>query len=243
MLGLVAQLCAAENQPKVALDNNEALFTVLTAINACGYDSELSLSDPLRAEIRGEVAKTIEASAEAKESTAVMCQFYAEHQQDDPARTLAQYVSLALYLNPPPELALKVKEAELPPDASFVSGFVPPVQKFYGEAGLHAIWMRHQAAYAELIARYHEPLAKVLFDTEVYLKLPSAGFLGRGISRFISIPWDLPGKRTRAITEPITMWSFLPGPTPPQDRSDPAHLSALPAGSAGAKISRCHRVI
>lgn len=169
------------------------MFSVLTAINACGYDSELSVSDPLRAAIRGEVAKTIEASAEAKESTAVMCQFYSEHQQDDPARTLAQYVSLALCLNPPPELGLKVKEAELPPDANFVSGFVPAVQKFYGEAGLHAIWMRHQEAYADLTARYHEPLSKVLFDTEVYLKLPSAGFLGRAFTVYLD-PMGSPGQ-------------------------------------------------
>src|SRR3981189_2603542 len=129
LLGLVAQVCVAENPPKVALDKNEALFTVMTAINACGYDSDLSLSDPLRAQIRAEVAKTLEASAEAKESTALMCQFYAQHKQDDPGRTLAQYVSLALFFNPPPELALKVKEAELPPDASYVSGFVPFIQK------------------------------------------------------------------------------------------------------------------
>ena len=193
LLGLVAQLCFAENTPKVALDNNEALFSVLTAMNACGYDSDLSASVPLRAEIRAEVTKTIEASPEAKESTAVMCQFYSEHQQDDPGRTLAQYVSLALFLNPPPELTLKVKEAELPPDASFVSGFLPALQKFYGEAGLHAIWIRHQAAYADLTARYHEPLSKVLFDTEVYLKLPSAGFLGRAFTVYLD-PMGSPGQ-------------------------------------------------
>lgn len=193
LLGLVGQFCVAENTPKVALDNNEALFSVLTAINACGYDSDLSVSVPLRAEIRAEVTKTIEASPGAKESTAAMCQFYSEHQQDDPGRTLAQYVSLALFLNPPPELTLKVKEAELPPDASFVSGFVQPLQKFYGEAGLHTIWIRHQAAYADLTARYHEPLSKVLFDTEVYLKLPSAGFLGRAFTVYLD-PMGSPGQ-------------------------------------------------
>ena len=119
----------------MTLDNSETLFTVLTAINNCGYDSELSVSDPLRAQIRAEVAKTIDASAGAKESRQVMCQFYTEHQQTDPAHTLAQYVSLALNLNAPPELTLKVKEAELPPDASYVSGMVPLVQKFYARAG------------------------------------------------------------------------------------------------------------
>ena len=189
----MAQVCLADNPPKVALDNNEALFTVLTAINACGYDSDLRVSEPLRSQIRAEVARTIDASAEAKESTAVMCQFYKEHQQDDSGRTLAQYVSLALFLNPPPELTLKVKEADLPPDASFVSGLVPLIQKFYGEAGLHAVWAAHQGAYSELTARYHEPLAKILFDTEVYLKLPSAGFLGRGFTIYLD-PMGSPGQ-------------------------------------------------
>jgi len=193
LFGLVAQVWAAENPPKVALDNSEALFTVLTAINACGYDSDLSVSDPLRGQIRAEVAKTIDDSAEAKDSTAVMCKFYAEHQQDDSGRTLAQYVSLALCLNPPPEFTLKVKEAELPPDASFISGFVPLIQKFYGVAGLRSVWMRHQLAYSDLTARYHEPLAKVLFDTEVYLKLPSAGFLGRAFTVYLD-PMGSPGQ-------------------------------------------------
>lgn len=178
---------------QVALDNNEALFTVLTAINYCGYDSELSASDPLRAQIRAEVAKTIDASAEAKESSQVMCQFYTEHLQPDPAHTLAQYVSLALNLSAPPELALKGKEADLPPDAGYVSGMVPLLQKFYGEAGLGAIWRRHQAAYSQLTATYHEPLAKVLFDTEVYLKLPSAGYLGRSFTVYLE-PMGAPGQ-------------------------------------------------
>jgi hypothetical protein len=193
LLGLVAQVCPAETSRKVALDNNESLFTVLAAINFCGYDSELDVSDPLRAQIRAEVAKTIDASAEAKESSQIMCQFYAEHQQADPARTLAQHVSLALYLNAPPDFALKVKESDLPPDASYVSGFVPLLQKFYGEAGLHTIWTRHQVAYAALTERYHEPLSKVLFDTEVYLKLPSAGFLGRGFTVYLD-PMGAPGQ-------------------------------------------------
>jgi hypothetical protein len=193
LLGLVAQVWAADAAPRVALDNNEALFTVLTAINYCGFDLELSNSDPLRAQIRAEVAKTIDAAADAKESTQAMCQFYSEHLQVDLARTLAEYVSLGLNLNTPPELTLKVKEADLPPDASYVSGFIPSVQKFYGLAGLPAIWTRHQAAYAALTDRYHEPLSKALFDTEVYLKLPSAGYLGRTFTVFLE-PMGAPGQ-------------------------------------------------
>jgi tetratricopeptide (TPR) repeat protein len=88
-------------------------------------------------------------------------------------------VSLALYLEEPPAFALKVKPAELPPDAEVVADFVPPMKAFYEKIGLHAIWERHRARYTELTEVYHEPLAKLTFDTEIYLKMPSAGYLGR----------------------------------------------------------------
>jgi hypothetical protein len=178
----------------VALDTSETLFSVLTAINACGYDQELGVSDPLRTQVRTEVAKAIQASEEARDATRAMCQFYDEHQQPDPARVLAQHISLALYLNgPPAPFAPKVKEAELPPDVGAMLGILPLLQKFYDKAGLHAIWVRHREAYTALTVRYHEPLAKMLFDTEIYLKLPSAGYLGHGFTVYVD-PMGAPGQ-------------------------------------------------
>ena len=50
----------AQNLPNVSLETSETLFTVLTAINICGYDQELNASDPLRMQIRSEVGKTVE---------------------------------------------------------------------------------------------------------------------------------------------------------------------------------------
>jgi uncharacterized protein HemY len=193
LLLALAELCLAEEQPKVVLDTSETLFTVLTAINACGYDQELSISDPLRAKIRSEVAKTVQQSEDTQEAAKAMCQFYNDHQQEDASRLLAQYESLALYLNPPPALAPKVKEADLPPDANYLLGFVPLLQKFYEKAGLHSTWQRNHEAYSALTDRYHEPLAKMLFDTEVYLKLPSAGYLGRQFTVYID-PMGAPGQ-------------------------------------------------
>jgi len=204
-------VCTADNPPKVALETSETIFTVLTAINACGYDAELNISHPLRGEIRGEVAKAVEASAEAGETQKLMCQFYQEHQQPDAARTLAQYVSLALFMGNPPDLVLKEKEANLPPDASYVLGFVPLVQKFYGDAELHAIWEKHQAAYSALSERYHEPLAKMTFDTEVYLKLPSAEFLGQTFTVYLE-PMGDPGQTN--AREYGTNYSVVISPAP-----------------------------
>jgi len=190
---LVAELSGAQNRSSVALDTNETLFTVLTAINTCGYDQELGVSDPLRERVRSEVARARQSSQEAKDATQAMCQYYEAHRQPDNSKMLAQYVSLSLYLNPPPNLTLKAKEADLPPDATAVVGILPLLQKFYEAAGLHGIWEGDREAYSGLTERYHQALAKMLFDTEIYLKLPSAQHLGREFTVYID-PMGAPGQ-------------------------------------------------
>src|ERR1700674_5544093 len=175
----------AQNRPQVSLETSETLFTVLAAINTCGYDQELNASDPLRTQIRLEVAKAVANTAGAQDVIAPMCGFYRKRQAREAAHDLSQYVSLALYLEEPPTFALKVKQAELPPDAAAVADIVPLMQAFYQKIGLHAIWERHSARYTELTEIYHDPLAKMTFDTEIYLKLPSSGYLGRQFTVYL----------------------------------------------------------
>ena len=184
-MALVVPSGWAQNRPQVALETSETLFTVLTAINTCGYDQELSASDPLRTEIRSEVAHAVENIAGAQDVIAPMCAFYRRRQIGDASRELSQFVSLALYLEEPPTFRLKVKEAELPPDAEGVADMAPLIEDFYEKLGVHAIWERHRARYTELTEIYHEPLAKMTFDTEIYLKLPSAGYLGRQFTVYL----------------------------------------------------------
>src|ERR1035438_10343639 len=153
---LAVPFAVAQGHPQVSLETNETLFTVLTAINTCGYDAELNTSDPLRVQIRTEVAAALQASPDNREATQTMCGVYNQLQpQADPSRTLSTYVSLALFLNAPPELTLKAKEADMPPDATALVGMLPLLQSFYGRAGLHEIWERHREAYTALAARYH----------------------------------------------------------------------------------------
>src|SRR5208282_5849213 len=186
-LTLVLQVASgwAQDRPQVSLETSETLFTVLATINTCGYDQELSISDPLRNQIRSEVAKAVENTAGAQEVIAPMCLFYRQHQASEPAHDLSQYVSLALYLEEAPTFALKVKLAEMPPDAQTVAGMAPLMQVFYQKIGLHAIWERHRARYRELTEVYHDPLAKMTFDTEIYLRYPSAGYLGRQFTVYL----------------------------------------------------------
>lgn len=139
----------------------------------------------MRLAVRSEIGHNIESSEQAKVAADSVCSFYRDHQQKNDALTLSQYVSLALYLGPPPTFSLKAKEADLPPDAGGVLGLVPLLGKFYKEAGIHEIWERHAAGYAELTGRYRDALSKMIFDTELYLKLPSGSYLGRNFTIYV----------------------------------------------------------
>lgn len=175
----LSSLSAAQDTTKVRLDTNETLFSVMSAINACGYDQELSVSDPVRAAVRADVARQIESSPEAGAAARQMCRFFREHQQQDSGRELAQYVSLALNLGEPPAFEPKGKEADLPPDAFNVLGLVPTLQRFYTALNLHGVWLRHSKDYESLIERNHAAVAKMLLETDVYLKIPITGYVGR----------------------------------------------------------------
>src|SRR5579871_1558688 len=128
LLLLLAGSAAA--QSRATLDVSETLFTVVAAMNVCGYDQELDQSSPIRGEVRADLVEASK-SAPAASAAREMCRFYRDHQQGDMAHDLAQYVSLALNLGPPPGLTPKVAESDLPPDAGYVLGFVPLLRLYY----------------------------------------------------------------------------------------------------------------
>jgi len=190
LVGLAAPVCAADNPNPISLDTNETLFAVLTAMNSCGYDVDLSISDAQRLNIRSEVQKNLQASDDAQTTMATMCEWYQSHMAMDSAHDLSQYVSLALYLQGPPHFLPRVKEDDLPPDAAPIAAFGAQLEQFYEKAGLHAIWERHRANYAALVERYHVPLAKMVFDTDIYLKLQSGGYLGHTFTILLDFMGD-----------------------------------------------------
>jgi hypothetical protein len=168
------------NQIPITLDTSETIFSVLTALNMCGYDQDIAISDPIRSRVRAEVQRNLSQSDEARAAQAAVCEFYQRHAVSlDQNRNLSPYVSLALYIDGPPHFMPRTKEEDLPPDAGAVAGFGTVLEHFYEKAGLHGIWMHHRNDYAAAMQRYHAPLAKMVFDTEVYLKEPSSEYLGR----------------------------------------------------------------
>ncbi|HVT99327.1 MAG TPA: hypothetical protein VHE33_17625, partial [Acidobacteriaceae bacterium] len=100
--------------PDVSLETSEAMFDIGVALNACGYDRGLDDSEPVRKTVRDEVNAAIRSSADAADDRDKLCAFIDQHRTDEPSRNLAQYVSLALYLTPPPQLTPSVEEQDLP---------------------------------------------------------------------------------------------------------------------------------
>jgi len=190
LVGLLGPVCAADENTAITLDTSETLFAVLTAMNACGYDVDLNISDAQRLNVRAEVDRNMRDSDEAQAARAALCDWYVSHKGRDAQHTLSQFVSLALYLQGPPHFLPRVKEDEMPPDAAPLAPFGALLERFYDKAGLHGIWEKHRANYAAEVARYHAPLAKMVFDTDIYLKLQSGGYLGRTFTILLDFMGD-----------------------------------------------------
>lgn len=164
--------------PMVSLQTSEALFDVAVALNACGYENGLSESDPVRMRVRDQVNQAAQQSEKARDARDKLCIFINQHRLSDASRDLAQYVSLALYLTPPPELALSVDQGDMPPDSTQVVDILPLLHAFVDATQLHVIWVENRPAYDEQVARLHDSLTKMIVSTNTYLKMPASTYSG-----------------------------------------------------------------
>jgi tetratricopeptide (TPR) repeat protein len=170
---------------KAQLEISETLFTITAALNTCGYDAGLQDSLPVRAVVRSEIAEAAQKSAVAAQARAEICKFREEHQPEGTAGDVTQYISLALELGPPPDFKPQLPEADLPPDAAHVLGIIPLLGKFYQAAGIHGIWQKHVAQYESLVAQFHDPVADIIHQTDLYLKLPFSNYPGQHVAVFL----------------------------------------------------------
>ena len=223
-LGLLAPLCQADANNPITLDTSETLFAVLTAMNTCGYDVGLNMSDAQRLNIRSEVDRNLRSSDDASAAMTAMCDWYISHKGRDAAHDLSQFVSLALYLQGPPHFLPRVKEDDMPPDAVPIAAFGAVLERFYDKAGLHSIWERHRANYAALVERYHVPLAKMVFDTDIYLKLQSGGYMGRTFTVYLDFMGDPNEANARNYG---TDYDVVVFPSPDPSATDPLKMPQI----------------
>jgi tetratricopeptide (TPR) repeat protein len=163
----------------ITLETSEPLFDLAVALNVCGYDTDLAASSPVRQKVRDEINGELANSSDARDSRDALCRYVREHTLNDSGLNLAQYISLSLYLTPPPELTPSVDETELPPDSLQVVNILPLLRAFDAAVHLHAIWVEHRPEYEELVSRIHDPLTHTILNTNIYLRLPVSSYDGR----------------------------------------------------------------
>ena len=166
------------------LDSSPALFSVLAAINAAGYDADIDSpsNSPLRAKLRAYLA------ANKPACLPELKKFFEEHRQKSgSAAELSQYVSFALATSGPPDFEYRFKEYLLPPDVQPLAGFQKLIVRFHSEANVDELYRRVQPDFDAAIGRYHEPVARAVLEANAYLRNATSGYLGRRFQVFVDL--------------------------------------------------------
>ncbi|MGC1423963.1 MAG: hypothetical protein WA815_16540 [Terracidiphilus sp.] len=170
--------------PTISLVPSESVFLMAAALNACGYDEGLAESAPVRKRVRDEINNVMAKSEDARAKRDKLCLYIAQHRLTGSERDISQYISLALYLSPPPALETTVELTEMPPDSTQVVEIVPLLRDFVQAVDLHGIWLAAHHTYDEETDRLHDPLSKMIVSTNLYLKMPATTYEGR---RFVVV--------------------------------------------------------
>ena len=170
--------------PTISLISSEPVFFMAAALNACGYDEGLEESAPVRQRVREEMNQALAKNEDARAKRDKVCLFIAQHRMTGSEKDISQYISLALYLSPPPELETSVDLPEMPPDSTQVIEIVPLLRDFAAAVDLHGIWLAVHHIYDEETDRLHDPLSKMIVSTNLYLKMPASTYDGR---RFVVV--------------------------------------------------------
>jgi len=170
--------------PTVSLVSSEPVFVMAAALNACGYDEGLDESAPVRQRVRAEMNLVLAKSEDARNKRDKVCLYIAQHRMTGSQRDISQYISLSLYLTPPPELEISEDLAEMPPDSTQVVEIVPLLKDFVAAVDLHGIWLAVHKTYDEEADQLHDQLSKMIVETNLYLKMPASTYEGR---RFVVV--------------------------------------------------------
>lgn len=197
-------------EQSVVIQRDVRLFTVISALNAAGFDVELARQyHPVRQQVRehlagldpgllvrlrefyllrrGEVADDVQSARE-----------------DD---QLAKYVSLALNLSDPPRMVLLRNDDFLPEDAALVVGFVPLLNEFFDTAGLARLWSSLEGAYDVELDRLAAPLRDMIVGSDVYLKVPAGASAQRQL--IISVELTAPVNSVNIRNYPDNLYMVL----------------------------------
>lgn len=170
-------------EPAGQLDTSPAIFAVLAAVNAAGYDDQIDSTSnhPLRKALRDHLASS------NLDSVYPLRRFVRDHRKGDPGAELSKYISYALLLSGPPDFPYRNPEQALPPEVADLDGLTPLLVTFYKEAHLDDLWKFAQPYFDQAIAQYHEPVSQAVLQANAYVRNPTSGYLGRRFQIFVDL--------------------------------------------------------
>src|SRR5215831_10579913 len=183
---LVTVLLAASvsaQTTNVTIQPDLRLFTMMSALNAAGFDVEFgSQYHPVRETVR-QYAKEVD-----PELIARMKAFYNSRKgsQTDEAQ-LPKYISLVVNLTDAPAFKPVAREEALPPDARSVIGFLDLMREFYGKAHLSQHWTEIRGDYERAIAKVAPVIREAIVRTDAYMRVPLGGFAQRSMAIYMEL--------------------------------------------------------
>jgi tetratricopeptide (TPR) repeat protein len=169
-------------EPLGQIDSSEALFDVMAAVNAAGYDEGIDSAsgDPLRQQLRDYIGKQDLRSVDA------LKRFVRDHRPRS-GEELSQYVSFALLTKGAPDFGFTNPDLPLPPEVAAMEGFAPLLAAFYKDAKLDDLWKRVQPNYNQAMEKYTEPVSRAILEVNAYMRNVTSGFLGRRFLVYVDL--------------------------------------------------------
>ena len=174
-------------QPRPAqtgqLDASPALFSVMAALNAAGYDvdAESPNNHPARAAITKHLqSRNLGTVQELKE-------YLERRKAGGRGLDLSRFISFALSVDGPPNFQYKFAAHEMPPDLAPLEGFDRLMTRFHREAEIDKLWKEIQPAIDQVLEKYQEPFIKTIADVNAYLRNPTSGYVGRRFQIFVEL--------------------------------------------------------
>jgi len=150
----------------VTVDGSEAMFTVMCALLASGFEANVNATNwsPMRAQLRERLQHQEGPAVE------VMRTFYKQHELGDPGTMLSRYIWFGLVSGPAPKFEATLRRDELPPEVIALEGFQEILSNYYKEQKIGELWRQVQSVHAREIEQMHESLAQVVFVATGYLR-------------------------------------------------------------------------
>jgi hypothetical protein len=156
----------------VTVDGSEAMFSIMCALYASGYDGDISADNwsTFRAQIRKQTRQQQGPAVDA------VREFYQKHLVKDTGAMLSRYVWFGLVSGPAPKFQPVLRRDELPPEVLELEGFSEILSSYYTEQRIGSLWRQVQPVYNRDIEKLHDSISQTVFVSTIYLReLQDAG--------------------------------------------------------------------